>query len=322
MANTPGLAGSLLVGLVAAKALCVALRHPADRRQPPPGPHLRLPLGRRRGGLSLRGADRQRRAHAASTAAAGRWISSSSGRPSTTPPARPSTRWPACSGCRIPAGRPSRTAAEGGNPRAYRFPARVSPGRRPARFQLQRPEDGGALSRLAPERPPHRRGDRARRQETRRCGADSGRRSLSWSPCLLVSLSLFLPFFRRRPGRQLPGGGGRLPGRQGVAGAAERPAIRTLCVGGGVAANGRPAAGLSVGQRVGLQAAHSAAGRVPITPSWGRSRWSVSGPASSQISRWTYRLARNGRPAASSEPDVGGTAVQWWSHPAGVGRPG
>ena len=47
VANTPGLAGSLLVGLVAAKALCVALDNPAGGRQPPAGPHLRLPAGRR-----------------------------------------------------------------------------------------------------------------------------------------------------------------------------------------------------------------------------------------------------------------------------------
>ena len=37
VANTPGLAGSLLVGLVAAKAVCVARGGSADRHQPPSG---------------------------------------------------------------------------------------------------------------------------------------------------------------------------------------------------------------------------------------------------------------------------------------------
>ena len=46
VANTPGLAGSLLVGLVAAKALA-GPGHPPGGRQSPAGPHLRLPTGRR-----------------------------------------------------------------------------------------------------------------------------------------------------------------------------------------------------------------------------------------------------------------------------------
>ena len=53
VANTPGLAGSLLVGLVAAKAICVARGDPADRRQPPPGARLCLPVGRRPRHFSL-----------------------------------------------------------------------------------------------------------------------------------------------------------------------------------------------------------------------------------------------------------------------------
>ena len=47
VANTPGLAGSLLVGLTAAKALCVACESAAGGRQPFAGPHLRLPAGQR-----------------------------------------------------------------------------------------------------------------------------------------------------------------------------------------------------------------------------------------------------------------------------------
>ena len=46
VANTPGLAGSLLVGLTAAKALCVGAENPPGGRQPPSSPHLRLPPGR------------------------------------------------------------------------------------------------------------------------------------------------------------------------------------------------------------------------------------------------------------------------------------
>ena len=43
VANTPGLSGSLLVGLVAAKTLCVAARQTAGRRQSPARARLRLP---------------------------------------------------------------------------------------------------------------------------------------------------------------------------------------------------------------------------------------------------------------------------------------
>ena len=49
VANTPGLAGSLLVGLVAAKALCVAQDIPLVAVNHLQGPHLRLPPGRRAG---------------------------------------------------------------------------------------------------------------------------------------------------------------------------------------------------------------------------------------------------------------------------------
>ena len=47
VANTPGLAGSLLVGLAAAKALCLARDIPLGGGQPSASPHLRLPPGRR-----------------------------------------------------------------------------------------------------------------------------------------------------------------------------------------------------------------------------------------------------------------------------------
>ena len=47
VANTPGLAGSLLVGLSAAKALAAGMRLAAVGGEPSAGPHLRLPIGQR-----------------------------------------------------------------------------------------------------------------------------------------------------------------------------------------------------------------------------------------------------------------------------------
>ena len=142
VANTPGLAGSLLVGLVAAKAICLARRIPLVAVN-----HLqahvyacRLAAGRDVfpcvGLSSAAGTP-------ASTVAATRWISSFSAEPSTTRRARPSTRWPPCSGCPIPAARRSSgpRPAETGGPTPFRRPAgRGAPG-----LQLQRPEDGRAL---------------------------------------------------------------------------------------------------------------------------------------------------------------------------------
>ena len=61
VANTPGLAGSLLVGLVAAKTLASGAGQTAGRREPLARPHLRLPDRQRPRGVSLRGPDRQRR---------------------------------------------------------------------------------------------------------------------------------------------------------------------------------------------------------------------------------------------------------------------
>ena len=164
VANTPGLAGSLLVGLVAAKALCVAREIPLIAVN-----HLqahvyacRLAAGRER--LSLRGPDRQRRAHQPVPLPRPAWISSSWAEPSTTRPARPSTRWPPCWACRIPAGRRSSGPPPGGNPRGLPLSPRFPPRRRAPGFQLQRPEDGRALCHC-----------RARPARSRaRCGSQPG----------------------------------------------------------------------------------------------------------------------------------------------------
>ena len=61
VATTPGLAGSLLVGLAAAKALALAWRIPLVGGESSAGPHLCLPHGGRQRGFSLRRIDCQRR---------------------------------------------------------------------------------------------------------------------------------------------------------------------------------------------------------------------------------------------------------------------
>ena len=97
VANTPGLAGSLLVGLAAAKALCVARNLPLVAVN-----HLQAHIYACR----LAAAPRKSSPASASSSAAAirafiaawdRWISSCSAPRSTMPPARPSTRWPRCS---------------------------------------------------------------------------------------------------------------------------------------------------------------------------------------------------------------------------------
>ena len=145
VANTPGLAGSLLVGLVAAKTLCVAPRHAAGRRQPSAGPHLRLPAGRRRRRVSLRRADRQRRPHAACTAAAGRSTSSCSGGTIDDAAGEAFDKVASMLGLPYPGGPAIERAAAGRQSAGLSLSARVPARRRPAGLQLQRPEDGRAL---------------------------------------------------------------------------------------------------------------------------------------------------------------------------------
>ena len=122
VANTPGLAGSLLVGLAAAKAICVAREIPLIAVN-----HLqahvfacRLAAGREV--FPVRGPHRQRRPQQSLPMSRATRVSSSSAAPSTTPRARPSTRWQPCWACRIRAGRRSSARAQGGDPRAHAFP--------------------------------------------------------------------------------------------------------------------------------------------------------------------------------------------------------
>ena len=146
VANTPGLAGSLLVGLDGGEDAVRCVRSAAGGGESLAGAHLRLPDGERRGCVSLRRADRQRRALESVSLRRARPISRRWAARSTTRPARRSTKSPACSGCRTPAGRRSNGPRAGGDPRTSPFPAAAA--RRPgaARFQLQRAEDGGAVS--------------------------------------------------------------------------------------------------------------------------------------------------------------------------------
>ena len=143
----PGLAGALLVGVAAAKALAIGLgkpiygvnhlaahvavdqlEHGAAARALPGDAGQRRPLqpaaGRRR--------HRSRRG------------SSRSARPSTTPPVRRSTRSPGCSACRSPAARTS-TGPPATGQRHHRLPARpdqpARPRAAPLRLLVLRPQD-------------------------------------------------------------------------------------------------------------------------------------------------------------------------------------
>ena len=122
VANTPGLAGSLLVGLVAAKTLCVALRKPLVAVN-----HLhahiyacRLASGRDVfpcvGFIVSGGHTNLYRC--AVPARSNCWVARL-----TTRPERRLTRWLPCWGSLIREGRPSRAPRRPGNPRAYRVPS-------------------------------------------------------------------------------------------------------------------------------------------------------------------------------------------------------
>ena len=155
----PGLAGALMVGVGAAKALAVSLGKPlyavnhlvghvgADILDAD-GEPLELPDDRA-AGLAA-GTPR------CCSCATSSPTSSCSARPSTTPRARPSTRSPGCSGCPTPAGREIDRAAVGGDPKRDPVPARAQPaegpGEAPLRLLVLRAEDRrGALGRGARE---------------------------------------------------------------------------------------------------------------------------------------------------------------------------
>ena len=120
----PGLAGALMVGVGAAKALAVALGKPLYAVNHLVG-HVGADLLAT--AAAARAARRSRCWSRAATprccsCAASPTTSSCSARPSTTRPARRSTRSPGCSGCPTRAGREIDRAAAGGDPTAIRFP--------------------------------------------------------------------------------------------------------------------------------------------------------------------------------------------------------
>ena len=232
VANTPGLAGSLLVGLVAAKTLCVALRKPLVAVN---HLHAHIYACRMASGVNVfpcvavssSAADTRVciavRVRVRSPGWAGR---------STTRPARRSTRSLRCWGCRI---------------RVVR--------RSPARRKRQ-------------SRVPTRFRDRFSR--TNRvwisASADSRRPSATpsraWAAATFTTLDLPAAA-SGRPGRQFSAGRGRLPGRQGAA----RSAAYRRCSGCASAAESPPIAlfreQLSAAmQHSGCGTAHRAAGTV------------------------------------------------------------
>ena len=108
----PGLAGALMVGVGAAKALAVSLGKPLYAVNHLVG-HVGADLLHARGGPGSRSSCRRSRcwSRAATprccSCATSSPTSNCSARPSTTPRARPSTRSPGCSACRTPAARRS-----------------------------------------------------------------------------------------------------------------------------------------------------------------------------------------------------------------------
>ena len=96
----------------------------------------------------VRGTDRQRRAYEPVSLPRAAGFRAAWAARSTTRPARRSTRWPACWGCPIPAGRRSSGRPAAAIRGRIALPRAAASTRRAARFQLQRPEDGRALSTL------------------------------------------------------------------------------------------------------------------------------------------------------------------------------
>ena len=210
VANTPGLAGSLLVGLVAAKTLCVAWQTPLGGRQSPPGPHLCLPPGRRAaGGLSLRRADHQRRPHQPLSLprAAGLRAAGGNDRRRGRRGLRQGGR--DARACPIRAGRRSQRAAAGGNPAAPTLcPARSSSDDQRLDFSFSGLKTAVRYTIAGPGRPDFTANRAWRRNRWPTWRPVSRRRwSIAWWT------------------RHLP--------------ALRRTGLRMLCVGGGVAANAR-----------------------------------------------------------------------------------
>ena len=192
VANTPGLAGSLLVGLVAAKAICLARGIPLVAVN-----HLqahvyacRLAAGRDVFpcvGLIVSGGHTSlyRCRTPLDFEFLGGTIDDAAG--------EAFDKVAAMLGLPYPGGPSIERAAAAGNPTGLRLPAGLAE-RGPPGLQLQRSEDGRALR---------------DREEAGFCGqARMSAPQFLWQTRMSTLLC-------RRPGRQLPRGRGRLPGRQG-----------------------------------------------------------------------------------------------------------
>ena len=203
----PGLAGALLVGVAAAKALAIGLGKPlygvnhlaahvaVDQLEHGAAARAVLALLVSGGHSSLL------RVEDVTDGRRRRWA-----RRSTTRRGRRSTRSPGCSGCRSPAVRTSTARPRPGSSVAIDFPRGLTvaarPGAAPLRLLVLRAQDRGR---------PLGRGARA----LRRAGAGGRRR------------------------RVVPGGGLRRAGAQGPRRGRPSEGIEDLLIGGGVAANSR-----------------------------------------------------------------------------------
>ena len=126
----PGLVGSLLVGLQAAKAIALRARQAARPRAPRGGPRRGGVPRARRHPAAGRSARRLGRAHEPLRRARGGHTPAARAAPATTRPARPSTRSRSCWGSAIPAARSSTASRASANDRAVEFTvARIKDGR-------------------------------------------------------------------------------------------------------------------------------------------------------------------------------------------------
>ena len=146
VANTPGLAGSLLVGLAAAKSLCVALGVPLVAIN-----HLQAHIYACRmaaggGSLSVRGPDRQRRAYEFVPLPRRRWISNCWAATIDDAAGEAFDKVAAHAGLAVSRRTVDPAGGRGGRSEGVQFSAIVAPRRGAARFQFQRAENGGPLS--------------------------------------------------------------------------------------------------------------------------------------------------------------------------------
>ena len=140
----PGLVGSLLVGLCAAKAIAYARRPAVRRRQPSRRPPA-VGAARAAGRISRTSRCWSPAATPASTWRARSATTRCSAPPATTPPARRSTRSPSCSASAIPGGRVIDALARAAIRRAIRFPR--------ARLKSRAGRRGASTSASAASRP-------------------------------------------------------------------------------------------------------------------------------------------------------------------------